>query len=735
MWRIARGGRTSGSGPETAGARSGLPGGTSVASGAPWTELVPATPPGARCYQGAIYDPVRDRMVVFGGIDDSDNPRNDVWALSLAGTPEWTALEPTGTPPRARAFHTAIYDPVRDRMVVFGGDDDSIGACNDVWALSLAGTPSWAALTPAGTPPSARECHSAIYDPVRDRMVVFGGFYSLGGYRDDVWALSLEGAPAWVALTPSGTPPSARCSHRALYDPVRDRMLVFGGVDDHGCLDDVWALGLAGTPAWTALAPTGTWPSAREGHSAIYDPVRDRTVMFGGDDWSSILDDVWSLSLAGTPAWTALAPVVSEPNGRWWHSAIYDPLRDRMVVFAGRDTLSYRNDVWSLSLSDPPRWTALAPAGVPPSPRCGHVAIYDAVHDCMVVFGGEDSSGCRNDSWTLSLGEAMAWTPLTPDGTPPGPRWSAGAICDPVRDRLIVYGGNSGSSLYGDVWALSLAGTPAWTMLLPTGTSPGARANHSAIYDPVRDRLVAFGGLDGLWQTYTDAWALSLAGTPAWAALTPTGSPPYVRWWYGAIYDPVRDRAVGFGGYNGSFGFYSDSWALSLAEPPAWGPPTADLEAVMAGTGPTARMAHSAIYDPVRDRMIVFGGGNPSGPMSMDAHYLRDVWALTWGTPAGVGGHEAIPPVGSLFAPAPNPSRGTTTVSWSIAQPGRVRLDVYDVSGRLVRRLVDGERRAGAETVVWDGTGDSGSRPGTGVYFVRLAGPGIRATRRLILLR
>ena len=56
--------------------------------------------------------------------------------------------------PRALA-HTAIYDPVRDRMVVFGGYDGN-GNRNDVWALSLSGSPAWSELTPAGSLPSAR---------------------------------------------------------------------------------------------------------------------------------------------------------------------------------------------------------------------------------------------------------------------------------------------------------------------------------------------------------------------------------------------------------------------------------------------------------------------------------------------------------------------------------------------------------------------------------------------------
>ena len=138
--------------------------------------LAPARiPPSARYQHTAFYDPVRDRMVVFGGYGGSY--RNDVWALSLAGSPAWSALAPAGSPPSARYLHTAIYDPVRDRMVVFGGNDGS-GRRNDVWALSLAGSPAWSSLAPAGTPPSARVAHTAIYDPVRDRMVVFGGHHS-----------------------------------------------------------------------------------------------------------------------------------------------------------------------------------------------------------------------------------------------------------------------------------------------------------------------------------------------------------------------------------------------------------------------------------------------------------------------------------------------------------------------------------------------------------------------------
>ncbi len=356
MVRVAHGSMVATPDPSAAGDRAvvsaELPGPTDAAR----ADL--GAPASARDAHSAIYDPVRDRMVVFGGWRSGTN-FNDVWELSLAGTPAWTELTPSGTPPSVRRYHSAIYDPVRDRMVVFGGFNGDV-YLNDVWELSLAGTPAWTELTPSGTPPHSRYRQSAIYDPVRDRMVMFAGWWS-GTNFNDVWELSLAGTPAWTELVPSGTPPNARYSHSAIYDPVRDRMVVYGGVE-YGYLNDVWELSLAGTPAWTELTPGGTPPRARYVHSAIYDPVRDRMVVFGGFTGEFFVNEVWALSLAGAPEWTALTPGGTPPSGRYGHSAIHDPVRDRMVVFAGYNASGFLDDVWDLSLAGTTAWApALAP--------------------------------------------------------------------------------------------------------------------------------------------------------------------------------------------------------------------------------------------------------------------------------------------------------------------------------------------------------------------------------------
>ena len=324
-------------------------------------------PADGRHGHSVIYDPVRQRMVVFAGADGGSH--DDVWALSLSGSPSWIALAPVGIGPSARQGHTAIYDPARERMVIFGGVDGYSRI--EAWTLSLSGSPTWSGLIPAGLGPSQRKGHTAIYDPVRERMVLFGGMDEFGS-RNDVWGLSLSGDPVWSALTPAGRPPSARYGHTAIYDPVRDRMVVFGGYDANtGSCGDVWTLSLSGNAAWSQLSTAGGGPNARHGHTAIYQPGLDRMVVVGGNDGYNSRSDAWALSLSGKPAWSKLTKVGSPPAARNAHTAIYDAAGNRMIVFGGMDATTL-NDAWALSLQGSPAWSALSPAARPATAKAHH---------------------------------------------------------------------------------------------------------------------------------------------------------------------------------------------------------------------------------------------------------------------------------------------------------------------------------------------------------------------------
>ena len=64
--------------------------------------------------------------------------------------------------------------------------------------------------------------------------------------------------------------------------------------------------------------------------------------------------------------------------------------------------------------------------------------------------------------------------------------------------------------------------------------------------------------------------------------------------------------------------------------------------------------------------------------------------------------------------------------------PARIR--IYDVTGRLVRSLLDEKLEAGPHTVVWDGRNERGHRLSSGVYLYRLETPGFSAARQLVIL-
>jgi len=89
-----------------------------------------------------------------------------------------------------------------------------------------------------------------------------------------------------------------------------------------------------------------------------------------------------------------------------------------------------------------------------------------------------------------------------------------------------------------------------------------------------------------------------------------------------------------------------------------------------------------------------------------------------------------LAPMGSVSAPvafadvalaaAPSPAAGPMRLSFALAQPAHATLALYDVNGRVVRRLVDEELPAGPYARAWDGVDDHGRAVPSGRYFARL---------------
>ncbi len=325
---------------------------------------VSASGPGLLREHGAIFDRDNQRYIIFDGRSSTPFQDyilfNDVWVLDVAGDPAWSHMAISGAVPGQRHSPQWGYDPARNRILVFGGyglhDPNSLAYeyLNDVWELSLTGTPQWTELFPAGQAPSGRLAGAAVYDPMRQRFVGFGGTINA---PVDTWVLNLSGDAAWESLTVAGPCPNGGWGMTSVYDAKRDRMLIFGGSTSdgyYGSNNDVWELDLRGAPEWHLLTTLGDRPSGRRSGASVYDPLRDRMVIYGGFDAvpgsDQFLGDTWALDFtADPPTWSELQPAGTTPVGRDGVPAAYDPLHDRMIVYGGFDGLNFLSDTQFLT--------------------------------------------------------------------------------------------------------------------------------------------------------------------------------------------------------------------------------------------------------------------------------------------------------------------------------------------------------------------------------------------------
>ncbi|MCK5051447.1 MAG: T9SS type A sorting domain-containing protein [Candidatus Cloacimonetes bacterium] len=94
-----------------------------------------------------------------------------------------------------------------------------------------------------------------------------------------------------------------------------------------------------------------------------------------------------------------------------------------------------------------------------------------------------------------------------------------------------------------------------------------------------------------------------------------------------------------------------------------------------------------------------------------------------------------IPLHTSLHHNYPNPFNPTTTISYSLKENSKISLNIYNIKGQLVKKLVDEQMNASVHNVVWNGKNDSGRNVSSGVYFHKMRSGHYTSTRKMILLK
>ena len=233
-------------------------------------------------------------------------------------------------------------------------------------------------------------------------------------------------------------------------------------------------------------------------------------------------------------------------------------------------------------------WDSIPAAG--PSPRAEYGFAYDSADSVAVLFGGSSNlsfAAVNSETWTWN---GAAWTLADTAGMPR--RCDNAFAYDAAKDRIVSFGGYDGVYL-GDTWVREGG---AWRQLVIPG--PVARADAFMAYDSARGVMVLFGGQVASGTIRRDTWEFS---DSTWTQRA-SGGPPAARWIQRMAYDSARGVTVMFGGLSPT-GLLADTWE--------WNGTTGTwTETVI--PGPPARYGHAMAYDPVNGVVALFGGQSSS---------------------------------------------------------------------------------------------------------------------------
>jgi len=546
-----------------------------------WVDLSPCHFPGPmpaldyRTDSMTVLDPDRGKLIAYGGASDF----SDLWEIDLATglrTDRTTCAYADYVPD---IYSALVYDAGRKRVVLFSNSDASKvrewDPVADVWMDRPA---------PSGSTVPAGQTPIAVYDANRGRVIVL--ITHLGDTSVDLSFWEWDGtSAAWTSRQQPALPASPLIEQPSLaFDADRNLVWGFGGSASDGS-DRLWTWNV-GTGEFIDLTPAtrpASWPSARWGSGMVYDGQRSKLVLYGGSAASAARRDLWEWD-PGAATWAnRTAPGVSatgetSPPGVAWTASDYwsadhlyaDPAHDRLVLFQESDFLAVgHSGAW---LWDSARGTWSEPkADTTPAlwPRAEQSPVSTAWDDDdRTLFLAEDGELWR---WTIADArwEVIAW----PDGmgAPNSlPQVDGAAIAyDSNARKLVMFGGyvtaplGMPNALTDDLWLWDPATARLTTVSRPAGAAwPDPRRDHAMAYDPVRQRVLLFGG--GKPEASRELWELDTSST-TWrdlsGAATAAGAVwPEARIGHALALDPGRNVLILRGG--GDVQTYNPSPAL-----------------------------------------------------------------------------------------------------------------------------------------------------------------------------
>lgn len=355
---------------------------------------VAAASPAALCSSGPsprlacrlVYDPVNERLMMFGGMYEGSQAQvfGDTWIFDW-GTESWRLLEVEPHPP-PRMDYGIAYVPELEGFILFGGWNTG-GWLADTWLYDCA-SQAWTELHPDEAP-EERASIGFCRDEANGVLVLYGGYTEALPDTGETWLYDYR-ANTWTLAAPEASPP-ALYGCEMVYDPATQAALMFGGHYYENNRDyfirTVWEYDAAAN-TWTDRQTQGG-PSERYWVNTAYNSRDGTVIVFGGRRLGGQYDDTWVYS-PGDDSWTRLN-VAHHPLARFQSAFAYDPTREAAVLFGGLTFVNRQNfgDTWILDLSlDNPDWRQAGEGAQPESAPSSGISGFPAetIFLAMIAF-------------------------------------------------------------------------------------------------------------------------------------------------------------------------------------------------------------------------------------------------------------------------------------------------------------------------------------------------------------
>lgn len=255
-----------------------------------WTQKFPQNSPPARTKFGMVYDSARGKVVLFGGfLEVTFDVLNDTWEYDGTDWTQNTTVVPVELDGRAQG--AMVYDADRARTVWFGGLDLAFVDTNKTFEYD---GNAWFLVTPTALPPDGRQDSQMAFDPVRKKVVLFGGFEFPGSaLKDETW--EYDGI-TWLQITTALTPSVRVRGVMAWHGGLQALVLLYGAISGlGGGTSDVWIY----DGSWSQLFPSDTAATDRRLPAVAGDTKRGTVIMFGGETIPIIgiaFDETWEFA-------------------------------------------------------------------------------------------------------------------------------------------------------------------------------------------------------------------------------------------------------------------------------------------------------------------------------------------------------------------------------------------------------------------------------------------------------